>query len=178
MFSTCRKQQTATSSMIDSARRISSLVGLIVLAAIGGCSRQPTPAPEEPWISEGQVLRAESQAGGIDTSYAAYFDEDQLTRIIEKRRTPRASQAEYKFTGARLIAYRGDAITAEQSDVDLSFDMKGAVTHVSKNVDAQEIAAIRNRAQLLRSLALARRSTMQHSESAARGPASASGANP
>ena len=122
------------------------------------------------------MLRAESQAGGIDSSYAAYFDDDQLTRITENRRTPRASQAEYKFTGARLIAYRGDAITAEQSDVDLSFDMKGAVTHVSKNVDAQEIAAIRNRAQLLRSLALARRSTMQHSESAARGPASASGA--
>lgn len=162
--------------MTDSARRLLSLFAIIGIAIASGCSRQPTPAPEEPWVTDEQVLRAEGQVGGIDTSYAAYFKDTQLTRIVEKRKTPRVAQAEYTFTGARLIAYRGDAVNSEQSNIELSFDLKGALTASTQSVDAQEIAAIRNRAQLLRSLAVARRTTMQHSESANH-PASASGAN-
>ena len=162
--------------MIDSARRSLSLLAIIGVTMVGGCSKQPTSATEEPWVTDEQVMRADGQIGGIDTSYAAYFNETQLTRIIEKRKTPRTAQAEYTFTGARLVGYRGDAMNSKQSNLELSFDLKGALTASSKNVDAQEIAAVRNRAQLLRSLALARRTTMQHSESATN-PVSASDAN-
>jgi hypothetical protein len=150
--------------MVDSAPRLLSLLAVGV-AILSGCSKQHTPAPEEPWVTDEQVMRAEAQVAGIDTSYAAYFNGTQLTRIVEKRKAPRTAQAEYTFKGARVVAYRGDAIATEQSNVELSFDMKGALTNSSKNVDAEEIAAVRNRAQLLRSLALARRTTMQHSES-------------
>jgi hypothetical protein len=164
-------------AMLDSVRRLLSLSAIVALGVLSGCSRQPTSAPEEPWVTEEHVMRAEAEVVGIRTSYAAYFKESQLTRIVEKRGTSRNEQAEYTFTGARLIGYRGEAITAEQSAVELSFDMKGALTSSPANVAAEEIAAVRNRAQLLRSLALARRSTMQHSESAA-APASASGSHP
>src|SRR3954447_18912263 len=163
MFSACRNQQTT--SMTYSARHVSGLIALLVAATLlASCSKRSTPEVQEPWVTEGQVVRGETNAGGIATDYAAYFDDAQLTKIIETRKTARASHGEYSFTGARLVGYRGDAIASDAS-IELSFDMKGVLTSSSGNPPTQEIAALRNRAQLLRSLVLARRSSTDHSES-------------
>ena len=116
-------------------------------------------------MNEGEVVRAEAKTGGFQTRYAAYFTDAQLTRIVETRKGPRDGHGEYTFTGARLVGYQGTALERE-ADIQVGFDMKGAVTSSSKGTSVEDIAAVRTRGQLLRSLALAHRSTTQHSESA------------
>jgi hypothetical protein len=135
-----------------------------LFAVVTGCSKHSAPAPEEPWVNEGEVVRAEASAGGFKTSYSAYFTETQLAKIVEARQGPREGHGEYTFTGARLVGYKGTALEREDN-IEIAFDMKGAVTSSSKAATEQDITQIRTRAQLLRSLALAHRSTTQHSGS-------------
>lgn len=135
---------------------------VVVLAAMSiGCSKQPSSAKETPWLPEsGEVVRAEVNAGGIPTTYAAYFDRNHVHRIGEIRKEG-AREGEYTFEGARLIRYKGAALGSNTS-IDLTFDMQGALTAATGGPDEKEISAIRTRAQLLRSLALAKRSSMGH----------------
>ncbi|HKS58159.1 MAG TPA: hypothetical protein VJS12_22880, partial [Steroidobacteraceae bacterium] len=83
-------------------------------------------------------------------------------RIVEQRADSR--QGTYDFRGARLLHYSGSGLSTADP-IELRFDLQGALT-LSKAgagaVPAEEVSAIRERAQLLRSHALAQRSSRDH----------------
>ena len=138
-------------------------------AAVDDTSSQQAAAAVAPMqeAEPGNILKAALAAGGTPATYEASFDEGQLKRITEERKPSGAAarRADYVFYGARLLEYSG---AAQQSDatVALRFDMQGRLASSSGTAgkpDDVEISAIRNRAQLLRSHALARRSVRAHS---------------
>lgn len=148
-----------------------TIAALAAIAALSACSERPAPQPETSSTQSareiapdqdesGDIVTAEAVAGGVATTYRAYFKDGQLQYILETRQ-PDAS-AKYVFYGARLTQYTGAALGSEHN-FDVKFDMQGApLASGTANPDADELAAIRNRAQLLRSLALARRSAQMH----------------
>lgn len=161
MFRGCRHRQTAL---------ISSL-GLIALLSACSQRHSQTPPPaalpatqaaENKNTESPNTLRATVTAAGIPTQYTAYFDSGQLDRIVESREP--VGDGEYVFHGARLTQYQGAALSSP-SHIELTFDMQSGVATRGGDLAAltdAEIGAIRNRAELLRSLALARRSTQSH----------------
>lgn len=125
----------------------------------------PIAAPQREVAEPGalDVLRIEGSVGGMPTSYSAYFDAAQLQRIAETRKP--AGTGDYVFDGARLIEYQGTALDSA-AVIELHFDPQGALVppaagHAMRISDS-ELSSIRTRAQLLRSLALARRATETH----------------
>jgi|HigsolmetaAR201D_1030396.scaffolds.fasta_scaffold01645_5 hypothetical protein len=153
-------------------RRI--LCALTACVLIGACSSDAPPEKEPdsrahtlaPLPSESaDVLRAKLNAAGMQTEYAANFDGDRLQRIAEHRKQGDATvAAEYAFVGARLVEYRGPKVNAPEK-LELQFDVQGAlVSGRGPNVSDEEIAAIRDRAQLLRSHAVAQRATRGHGQ--------------
>ncbi len=144
--------------------------GLLILAALAGCSKTPEPANETTPAAvtplpaaSADVLRADLTADGIATEYAALFATDRLERIIEHRHEKSATlEGEYEFTEARLMRYRG-AKLRDGAIVDLQFDPQGALlSSEAAEISDAEVREIRNRAQLLRSHALARRAATMH----------------
>lgn len=144
-------------------------VAMFLLAALSGCSKSPPPtqtltsaAAPLPAASD-QVLRAQIDAAGIATDYAALFESDRLVKIVEHRRAGASILAgEYEFSDARLTRYRG-AKPRDEAAIDLQFDLQGTLAaRDGADVSDDEIRELRNRAQLLRSHALARRATKLH----------------
>ena len=158
MFSTCRSLQT----------------GLIVLA-LGACSKEPA-APSTPLVAAvpqatqsahdtkptAQTLSSHINAAGVAATYEASFAEGERLRIAEQRADSRSG--EYEFRGARLLQYSGGGLSSAEA-IELQFDLNGVLT-LSKAgagpVLAEEVSAIRERAQLLRSHALAQKATRDH----------------
>jgi hypothetical protein len=148
MFSTCRGLQT----------------GLILLA-LGACSQESPAPPTEPLVAatpqshdtpaNARTVSSHINAAGIAATYAATFGAEQHVRIAEHRADSR--NGEYEFRGARLLRYSGSGLSSADP-IELRFDLQGALT-LSKAgtgaVPAEEVSAIRERAQLLRSHALA-----------------------
>lgn len=149
---------------------------LLLASIVTGCTKkQPataetSPVAEEQSLSpldtaaDGNSLTAKITTAGIAAKYTAHFDADKLTRI-EETRTADGRQAAYEFYGARLLRYSG-AATASAATLALEFDMQGGVMSAKATpgpLAESEISAARNRAQLLRSHALAQRSTRAHS---------------
>ena len=99
---------------------------------------------------------------GIAATYAATFGAQEQLRIAERRANSR--NGAYEFRGARLLHYSGSGLSSAEP-IELRFDLQGALT-LSKAgsgpVPPAEISAIRERAQLLRSHALAQRTTRDH----------------
>lgn len=159
MFSICRSLQT----------------GMIALA-LGACSKQPAPPPTplvaapsqaseataNAPVSTSETLTRTINAAGIAATYEATFAVGQLVRIAEQRAN--AGNGEYEFRGARLLHYSGSGLSSADP-IELRFDLRGTLT-LSKTgagaVAAEEVSAIRERAQLLRSHALAQRTTESH----------------
>lgn len=155
MFSTCRSLQT----------------GLILLA-LGACSKEPPAPPGTPLAAaiphapnaaaDAHTLNSRINAAGIAATYAATFGAQQQLRIAEQRADSR--NGEYEFRGARLLHYSGSGLSSADP-IELRFDLQGVLT-LSKAgagpVPAEEVSAIRERAQLLRSHALAQRTTRDH----------------
>lgn len=154
---------------------------LFLAACIAGCSdgKPPaappspaafTPAEHEPTMEEKarkeNVLEAALAAGATPARYAASFEDGKLIRIAEERSPPGAAvlRGEYVFYGARLVEFSGASLQSDAT-LELRFDTQGGITSASgsagKPADA-EISAVRNRAQLLRSHALARKSSRDH----------------
>lgn len=143
---------------------------------IAGCSEKSEPPPraqppaaatmeEPPSQNDPSTTRAKLNALGIPTDYAARFDADKLMSITERRQPPGGAtlDGEYFFEGARLVRYRG-AKVAQPATLDLQFDMQGALqSGAGPEVTQDDIVAIRDRAQLLRSHAVAQRSARGHS---------------
>jgi hypothetical protein len=156
MFSTCRTLQT----------------GLILLV-LSACSKEaPTPAPGTPLVAAApqtqsapapaETLSSHINAAGIAATYEATFGAQQQVHIVEQRSDSR--NGEYEFRGARLLHYSGSGLSSA-NPIELRFDLQGAIT-LSKGgagaVPAEEVSAIRERAQLLRSHALAQKTSRDH----------------
>jgi hypothetical protein len=119
----------------------------------------PVTQEDDPNLTRGKL-----NAGGVSASYAAHFESEKLVRIDEERRAQDGATftGEYTYQGARLLHYRGAKPTAPAT-LDLEFDMNGALrSGQGPDVSEDDVAAIRNRAQLLRSHALAQRTSRGH----------------
>lgn len=155
MFSTCRGLQT----------------GLILLA-LGACSKEPapqpsTPTPALPQASEaaanGPTIGGHINAAGLEATYEATFAADEHVRISELRADSR--KGVYELRGARLLRYSGAALTSAD-EIELRFSLQGvlelAKSGSGRTVSQEEISAVRERVQLLRSHALAQKTTRDH----------------
>lgn len=163
----CRQLQTMSSYSMNVRRPlVTAACVLAMLVSIAGCSDRTPAGTSIPAIDAGEALQIKAPAGGIPTDMTAYFDGEHLHRIVETRTAQPGSMrhGDYRFTQARLTEYTGDALGGE-GQVQLAFDLHGVVTKVTPELSPAEIASIRTRAELLRSLALARHSTQQHQSS-------------
>ena len=157
MFSTCRSLQT----------------GLILLA-LGACSKEPapTPTPSTPLVAAvpdpqepkavAATLASHIKTAGLAASYRATFEDNERVRIAEQRADSRNGL--YEFRGARLLHYSGEGLSSTNA-IELEFDLNGALKSSKSGagtVPAEEVSAIRERAQLLRSHALAQKTTRDH----------------
>jgi hypothetical protein len=155
MFRTCRSLQT----------------GLILLA-LGACSKQPAPpqstplapvvAPAKTEPANAATLSGQLNAAGIAAKYDATFADGEQLRIVEQRADSRTG--EYEFRGARLLHYLGNGLSSAAS-IELRFNLQGAMELAKSSAGAvapEEISTIRERAQLLRSHALAQKNNHDH----------------
>lgn len=155
-------------------RHLSLLCTAIVLCSCSEKREPPTlqaqpPAAaaveDAPSQNDPNTTRAKLNALGIPTDYAARFDSDKLVSIEERRQPPggAALDGEYFFEGARLMRYRG-AKVSQPATLDLQFDMQGILqSGAGPDVTQDDVIAIRDRAQLLRSHAVAQRAARGHS---------------
>jgi hypothetical protein len=155
MFRTCRSLQT----------------GLILLA-LGACSKEPAPpqstpltpaiTPTKTATSNAHALSAHINAAGVAAKYDATFGDGEHLRIVEQRADSRSG--EYEFRGARLLHYSGSGLSSAEP-IELRFNLQGALELAQSGagtVSPQEISAIRERAQLLRSHAVAQKTSHDH----------------
>lgn len=136
----------------------------LLLAA--GCSKQPssTPPPGAPLVEQraGDALPAADELtgtfapGGIAATYRATFTGGKI-HSLEEMRQESSRRGIYEFFGARLLKYRGAALGSSDT-IELEFDQQGKLLVAragDKDVSSEEITAIRDRAQSLRSHAVA-----------------------
>lgn len=163
-----------------SGRLVMLVVGALLIAA---CSERGSSAIAPPTAvariepsfetKSLQELSSQVAAGGIPTTYDAYFDQQQLKGILEERQEPVGiGQGEYVYMGARLLQYRGSTLRShlehDSGTIELKFDLQGrlesarALRDPTRTVEPSQIDAIRARGQLLRSHALAQRSLDAH----------------
>lgn len=104
------------------------------------------------------------EAAGIPTTFVAHYMGATLRRITESRGSAQAQHGEYEFQGARLLRYRGQTLDGADT-LELDFDAEGKLLAARKgdeNASEEDIRAIRSRASVLRSLALAQHATSSH----------------
>lgn len=151
--------------MFRLCRHAPTLIALLTaLATFAGCSKPAPQQQAEDWsLQSAEVVKAHGEIGGIATRYEARFDKEGALISIAEARTADARElaGSYTFKGARLLEYKGATIDGARQTA-LAFDLQGAVTAGGEGLSPEEIAAITNRAQLLRSLALARRTSQGH----------------
>ena len=153
-----------------------------MLAALAACSKQSdpptTPSSDTPLVEQlaadppaapVEEFRGAFAPGGIAADYRAIFSSNQIKSIAETRQVGASAtvqSGEYEFHGARLIKYQGAALGSAQ-DIELQFDVQGKVlvARAGENtVSAEEISAIRDRAQSLRSHAVAQYAVRGHDQ--------------
>jgi hypothetical protein len=179
----CDHLQPSTSAAcgLDQRLRRSRIVArvtfLTLASTLASCSKQdarsstdasraitPTMVQDVDATHE-DVMRVEVAAGGVPTTYDAYFVSEQLKRISETRaRADESATGVYEFQGGRLLHYAGQALRSE-APLELRFDLQGKLTLASAgdaSASAEDVSAIRARAQLLRSHALAQRAARAH----------------
>lgn len=151
--------------------RLSSLIVVVMLAA---CSKEPPPAtpPSAPLVEQSAAdpkqtatdeFRGSFAPGGIAATYRATFSEGKIQRLEETRKAT-SQTGTYEFLGARLMKYHGAALGSSDT-IELVFDEQGKVVTAragDKDVSPEEIAAIRDRAQSLRSHAVSQHSVQGH----------------
>lgn len=123
-----------------------------------------TPSDAEaPANVSASVIEADLHDAAGLASYRAHFQDTQLTRLEEIQGARRAS---YEFTGARLRRYES---TTEGLQTKMEFDERGKLlrsSRTSKGVAttarAEDVDGVRNRADLLRSHALAQKEIQAH----------------
>lgn len=154
---------------------VPSLALLIIVIASGGCSKRndetanhtvaATPLVTAAPADQSSTSPIRTEAGGVPAVYTPYYEGSSLKRITEVRTSgERPDEGEYLYRGARLLRYSGAAMQGGGS-IHLEFDLQGALVSANKSdgpAPEDEIAAVRRRAQLLRSHALAQRATHTH----------------
>lgn len=142
------------------------------LLAVACSKEQPAPSPSTPLVERRaadpaptatEEFRSSFAPGGIDAKYRATFSEGQIQSLEETRKAT-SQTALYEFRGARLMKYRGAGLTSND-EIELEFDLRGKVLTAragDKEVDPEEITAIRDRAQSLRSHAVAQHAVQGH----------------
>lgn len=152
--------------------RLPLLIATLLLAT--ACSKAPKPAtaPSKPLVEQSAADPARGSTdefhgsfalGGIDTTYSATFKEGKIQSLEETRKAT-SQTGTYEFLGARLMKYSGAALDSNDT-LELVFDQQGKVITAKagdKEVSAEEITAIRDRAQSLRSHAVARYAVKGH----------------
>lgn len=150
-------------------------LALIAISIATGCSKQQPvdSVPAQPLVTPNaatsneqrtEVITSSIAAAGIPTTYRANFTSDQLESIDETRSPGSSATGRYEFRGARLLKYSGAALRGT-AKIDIELSLQGALISAradSGEVSAEEISAIRSRAQLLRSHALAQRFVHSH----------------
>ncbi|GFE78985.1 hypothetical protein GCM10011487_09850 [Steroidobacter agaridevorans] len=154
------------------ALRIPPFIATLLLAV--ACSKEPRPAtaPGTPLVEQSAADPAQGSAdefrgsfapGGIAATYSAQFKEGKIQSLQETRQAT-SQTATYEFLGARLMKYNGAALSSNDS-IELELDQQGKVLKAKagdKDVSAEEIAAIRDRAQSLRSHAVSQYAVKGH----------------
>jgi hypothetical protein len=152
--------------------RIPLLIATLLLAT--ACSKEPKPAtaPGRPLVEQSAAnpapgatdeFQASFAPGGIAATYRAKFSEGKI-QSLEETRTAMSQTASYEFLGARLMKYSGAALNSNDR-IELEFDQQGKVLKASagtKEVSAEELTAIRDRAQSLRSHAVSQYAVKGH----------------
>jgi len=159
------------------SHRSSFVTSIFCLLAVIGCGDKSAPPVQSVQDTQAitsapaptndpNITRAKLNAHGVPSEYAAEFVDEKLVKINEQRQSV-ASQAlvgEYTFQGGRLLSYRG-AKAQQPAALDLQFDLQGTLlSGRGPDVTDEDIATIRDRAQLLRSHALAQRAARGHSD--------------
>lgn len=156
---------------VSHTKKILAATTLFIVAA---CSKEPAApiAPSTPLVEQSaadpQAVRVEEfrgkfAPGGIEANYRATFSDGQI-KTLEETREPGAQTGAYEFRGARLMKYRGAALGSE-ANIELEFDQQGKVLVAragDKEASAEQITAIRDRAQSLRSHAVAQHDVQGH----------------
>ena len=151
------------------AERISVLIATLLLAT--ACSKEPSAPPSAPLVEQRAADAAPATdefhgsfaPGGVAASYRATFNDGKIQRL-EETRTATSQSGTYEFLGARLMKYRGAALNSNDT-IELEFDRQGKVLVAragDKDVSAEEINALRDRAQSLRSHAVAQHDVQGH----------------
>lgn len=148
-----------------------AIVAASLLAA--ACSKEkPAPTPSIPLVEQRAAdpapattdeFRSSFAPRGIAASYRATFSEGQI-QSLEETREANSRTGTYEFRGARLMKYRGAALNSTD-DIELEFDLQGKVLTAragDKEVSAEEISVIRDRAQSLRSHAVSQHAVRGH----------------
>lgn len=147
--------------------QISAVITALLLAA--ACSKQPPPSA--PLVEQSAAdpapatdeFRGSFAPSGVAATYRATFNEGKIQQL-EETRTAASQTGTYEFLGARLMKYRGAALGSNDI-VELEFDQQGKVLVAragDKDMSADEISAIRDRAQSLRSHAVAQHDVHGH----------------
>jgi hypothetical protein len=151
------------------------------LLAASGCSKEaatPVTAPSNstPLVEQSAIdspaakvdeYRGSFAPGGIAATYVATFSDDRIKTIQETRKATDGADersGEYEFYGARLMKYHGAALGSADM-LQLEFDEQGKVLVARAGANpasAEEITRIRDRAQSLRSHAVAQRAVRGH----------------
>ena len=134
--------------------------------------KEPAPsqsAPVAPLVTQTNEAAADARtlsssitATGVAATYDATFEDGERLHITERRADSR--NGEYEFRGARLLHYSGGGLSSPDT-IELRFNLQGALElakAAAGTVPAEEISAIRERAQLLRSHALAQKTNHDH----------------
>ena len=151
-----------------------NFVVVAALFIVAACSKEPatpttttTPLVEQsaadPKPIRVEEFRGKFAPGGIATNYQVRFSDGQI-QSLQETREPSAQTGSYEFKGARLMKYRGAALSSTAT-IELEFDPQGRVLvnrAGDKEVSAEEISAIRDRAQSLRSHAVAHHDVLGH----------------
>lgn len=156
---------------VQRTKQISAAIATLLVAA--GCSKQPPAAapPSAPLVEQraadatpaADELHSSFAPGGIVATYRATFSDGKIQSLEETRRATSQSGT-YEFFGARLVKYRGAALGSSDT-IELEFDRQGKLLVAragDKDVSAEEITAIRDRAQSLRSHAVAQHDVQGH----------------
>lgn len=157
---------------VSRMKKNSVLAALFIVAA---CSKEPAPpaASTAPLVEQRaadpqstariEEVRGKFAPNGIAASYRATFSDGHIQSLAETRDAT-AQTGAYEFHGARLMKYQGDGLLSAQR-IELEFDPQGKLLvnrAGGRAASPEEIGAIRDRAQSLRSHAVANRDVRGH----------------
>lgn len=149
-------------------------LAIAALLLVGACSKEPTPTstPSTPLVEQHaadpaqqptEEFRSSFAPGGIEANYRATFAEGHIQSLEETRKVT-SQTGSYEFKGARLLKYNGAALDSNDT-LELEFDLEGKVLVAKAGDQAasqEQIIAIRDRAQSLRSHAVAQHDVKGH----------------